>query len=204
MYIAKDDYDSMLFEATYVLLVVLRKPWICTLCFDAHFSKFSVIFFWFWTIFNRKMDILDHFLGPQTASLQKSRYICLYPNGPLLKPAKTPLNPILTILDPLRVLDGGWWLGPARADFGLEDLLRASQTHAWDLKFWSFWPLFLLKSQFCHFAYQGSVKMPFWPYFDPFWAPPEPKPLAPWPKMCLFRPTARMDLEGPLGTLIWP
>ena len=36
-------------EATYVLLVVLRKPWIYTLCFDAHFSKFRD-FWWFWTI----------------------------------------------------------------------------------------------------------------------------------------------------------
>ena len=68
---------------------------------------------------------------------------------------------------------GSWrlQLGPIQTAFGLEDLLRTSQTHAWDPKFWSFWPLFLLKKvNFCHFAYQRSVKMPFWPYFDPFWA----------------------------------
>ena len=49
----------MFLEATYDLLVVLRKPWICTLCFDAHFqiSWFLMIF----GHFNRKMDILDLF-----------------------------------------------------------------------------------------------------------------------------------------------
>ena len=73
-------------EATYDLLVVLRKPWICTLCFDAHFSKFHD-FWWFWTIFNRKMDILDLFWGPQTASCPKvTIYLPLAPStlsGPL-------------------------------------------------------------------------------------------------------------------------
>ena len=52
------------------------------------------------------------------------------------------------------------------------------------------------KVNFCHFAYQGSVKMPFWPYFDPILSPPEPN-LWPLAKMCLFRPTVRMDLEDP-------
>ena len=53
------------------------------------------------------------------------------------------------------------------------------------------------KVNFCHFAYQGSVKMPFWPYFDPILSPPEPEP---WPpaKMCLFFPTAQ---GTPLRTL---
>ena len=46
-------------EATYDLLVVLRKPWIYTLCFDAHFRKFRD-FWWFLVIFNRKNE---HF-GP--------------------------------------------------------------------------------------------------------------------------------------------
>ena len=50
--------------------------------------------------FNRKMDILDLFWGPQTASCQKATiYLPLTP-GPsqnLLKPSQ---NPILTILDP--------------------------------------------------------------------------------------------------------
>ena len=76
-------------ETTYDLLVVLRKPWICTLCFDAHFSKFRD-FWWFWTIFNRKMDILDHFWGPQTASSPKvTIYLPLSPwtlSGPAQNP----------------------------------------------------------------------------------------------------------------------
>ena len=80
-------------EATYDLLVVLRKPWICTLCFDAHFSKFRD-FWWFWTIFNRKMDILDHFWGPQTASSSKvTIYLPLAPwtlSGPCFGPKMRP------------------------------------------------------------------------------------------------------------------
>ena len=52
------------------------------------------------------------------------------------------LTLILTILDPFegpgRTAAG---LPHVRAAFGLEDLLRASQTHARDPKFWSFWPL---------------------------------------------------------------
>ena len=75
-------------KATYDLLVVLRKPWICTLCFDAHFSKFRD-FWWFLVIFNRKMDILDHFWGPLTASSPKvTIYLPLSPwtlSGPLKK-----------------------------------------------------------------------------------------------------------------------
>ena len=78
-------------EATYDLLVVLRKPWIYTLCFDAHFSKFRD-FWWFWTIFNRKMDILDHFWGPLSASSPKvTIYLPLSP-WTLSKPVKNPLK----------------------------------------------------------------------------------------------------------------
>ena len=81
-------------EATYDLLVVLRKPWICTLCFDAHFSKFRD-FWWFWTIFNRKMDILDHFWGPLTASCPKvTIYLPLAPwtlSGPVKNPRQNPI-----------------------------------------------------------------------------------------------------------------
>ena len=103
-------------EATYDLLVVLRKPWICTLCFDAHFSKFRD-FWWFLAIFNRKMDILDHFWGPQTASSPKvTIYLPLTPRT-LSKPVKNPLKtPILTTFGPfwgsgerLRILDPAKW-----------------------------------------------------------------------------------------------
>ena len=53
------------------------------------------------------------------------------------------------------------------------------------------------KSQFCHFAYQGSVKMPFDPILTPFWALLSPTFLA-LAKMCLFAPFDRMDLGGTL------
>ena len=103
-------------EATYVLLVVLRKPWICTLCFDAHFSKFRD-FWWFWTIFNRKMDILDHFWGPLTASCPKVTIYLPLTHGPSQNLLKTLSKPLfLTILDPfwgsgerLRILDPAKW-----------------------------------------------------------------------------------------------
>ena len=68
-------------EATYDLLVVLRKPWICTLCFDAHFSKFRD-FDDFWPFLIGKMDILDLFWGPQTASCPKvTIYLPLNPRA---------------------------------------------------------------------------------------------------------------------------
>ena len=44
----------------------------------------------------------------------------------------------LTIWTPFEGPGGRLRLGPVQAAFGLEDLLRASQTHARDLKFWSF------------------------------------------------------------------
>ena len=175
-------------EATYDLLVVLRKPWICTLCFDAHFSKFRD-FWWFLVIFNRKMDILDHFWGPLTASSPKvTIYLPLTPRT-LSKPVKNPLKtPIFDHFGPL----------------GLEDLLRASQTHARDLQFWSFWPLFLLKkSIFVILPIRGQWKCHFDPILTPFWALLSPN-FGPWPKMCLFVPFAWRDLEGPWGTLFWP
>ena len=165
-------------EATYDLLVVLRKPWICTLCFDAHFSKFRD-FWWFLVIFNRKMDILDHFWGPQTASCPKvTIYLPLSPRTQDL--LKTLLFwPILTILDPFwgswreaaaRPLTSCLWAGgPAQS---LTNPCPGPQI----LVILTTFPI--EKVNFCHFAYQGSVKMPFWPYFDPILSPPEPKP---WP-----------------------
>ena len=114
--------------------------------------------------------------------------------GGTLRDPKFDLNwPFWT---PLRVL-GRLLLDPQQAAFGLEDLLRASQTHAWDLKFCHFDHFSYWKSQFCHFAYQGSVKMPFWPYFDPILSPPELNFLA-LAKMCLFAP---FGPDGPWGTL---
>ena len=107
-------------EVTYDLLVVLRKPWICTLCFDAHFSKFRD-FWWFLVIFNRKMDILDHFWGPQTATCPKvTIYLPLSPRT-LSKPVKNPLKtPILAILDPFWGSGERLWiLDPAKWHFSI-------------------------------------------------------------------------------------
>ena len=56
---------------------------------------------------------------------------------------------------------------------------------------------FPIEKSILSFCLSGSVKMPFWPYFDPILSPPEPN-LWPLAKMCLFRPTARMDLGGTL------
>ena len=70
-----------------------------------------------------------------------------------------------------------------------------------------FWPLFLLKKVNFVICLSGSVKMPFWPYFDPILSPPEPN-FWPWPK-CAYLFPARKDLGGDLWgtpnlTLFWP
>ena len=52
------------------------------------------------------------------------------------------------------------------------------------------------KSQFCHFAYQGSVKMPFWPHFEPSWA----QLFGPGKKCAYLLPLTGWTLEGPSGT----
>ena len=192
-------------EATYVLLVVLRKPWIYTLCFDAHFSKFRD-FWWFWTIFNRKMDILDHFWGPQTASCPKvTIYLPLTPwtSQDLLKTLL--FWPIFTILDPFW---GSWMEAAARP---LTSCLWAGGP-AQSLANPCPGPQILIilttfpieKVNFCHFAYQGSVKMPFWPYFDPILRPPEPKPLASRQNVPILAHCPGGTLKGPSGTLFWP
>ena len=134
-------------------------------------------------------------------SWPKCAYLGPLPGWTLEGPWGTPFLTLnLTILDPF----WGSWMeaaaDPLRAAFGLEDLLRASQTHARDPKFWSFWPLFLLKSQFLSFCLSGSVKMPFWPYFDPIWALLSPN-LWPWPKCAYLGPLPGWTLEGPWGTL---
>ena len=80
-------------------LVVFRKPWIYTLCFDAHFSKFRD-FWWFWTILIEKWTFGPLLRDLKQPPVQKSRYICLLPMGPsqnLLKPLKTPILTILTL-----------------------------------------------------------------------------------------------------------
>ena len=153
-------------EATYDLLVVLRKPWICTLCFDAHFSKFRD-FWWFLVIFNRKMDILDLFWGPQTASSPKVTIYLPLASWTLSKPVKNPLKThILTTFGPL--LRVQWEVAAIRPNkMALFDLVRNDTkwckyaqklflaplklpcanwgTKTTILHFWvpCFWPLFL-------------------------------------------------------------
>ena len=197
-------------EATYDLLVVLRKPWICTLCLNAHFSKFRD-FWWFLVIFNRKMDILDLFWGPLTASSPKvTIYLPLasWTSQDLLKTLSKPLFwPFWTPFEgPERRLR----LGPLRAAFGLEDLLRASQTHARDPKFWSFWTIFLLKmsifvifpikkSILDHFAIRSTGKCHFDPILTLFWALLSLN-FGSWPKCAYLFPLSGWTLEGPWGT----
>ena len=93
--------------------------------------------------FNRKMDILDLFWGPLTASCPKvTIYLPLNPrtSQDLLKTLLFWPN-FASFWTPFEGPEGGCRQAPLRAAFGLEDLLRASQTHARDPKFWLFWPL---------------------------------------------------------------
>ena len=153
-----------------------------------------------------KMNILDHFWGPQTASSPK---VTIY----------LPLSP-WTLSGPVKNLlfwpnfasfwtpfEGPGWrlrLGPVQAAFGLEDLLWASQTHARDPKFWSFWPLFLLKkSIFVILPIRGQWKCHFDPILTPFWALLSPN-FGTWPKCAYLYPLPGWTLEGPSGTLFWP
>ena len=185
-------------EATYDLLVVLRKPWICTLCFDALFSKFRD-FDDFWSFLIEKWRTSDSLLS-------KSPDISAFnPKDPLRtcsKPCYFDL--ILTILDPFW---GSWrevavrprtsclWAGgpvwsPLKPCPGPQILVILTT-----------FPI--EKVNFCHFAYQGSVKMPFWPYFDPFWALLS-RNLGLLPKCAYLGPLPWRDLGGPSGTLFWP
>ena len=59
------------------------------------------------------------------------------------------------------------------------------------------------KVNFCHFAYQRSVKMPFWPILTPFWALLS-QTFGPWPKCAYLGPLPGWTLRDPLGTQIWP
>ena len=152
-----------------------------------------------------KMDILDLFWGPQTASSPKvTIYLPLSPmdpSGPILKPC---------YFDPLF---WPFWTMGLRV---LREAVARPQQAAFDLvegpgralpkpmpgtpKFWSNFDHFSLK-KFCHFAYQGScenaILTPFWPHF---WAPPGAKTFQIEAKMCLFYPlTRRGPLEDPEG-----
>ena len=192
----------MLLETTYDLLVVLRKPWICTLCFDAHFRKFRD--FWWFLVILIENGHFGPLLRTSNSLLPKSHDISAFNPKDLSGPAQNPVifDLILTILDPFWGSWGRLRLGSVRAAFGLEDLLRASQTHGTSnfghFDHFSYW-----KVNFVILPIRGQWKC----HFDPILSPPEPN-LWPLAKMCLFRPTAGWTLEGPSGTpnltLFWP
>ena len=174
-------------------LVVLRKPWICTLCFDAHFSKFRdfddfgpfLIEKWtFWTTLRTSNSLLSKShdisaFSPWTLSQDLLKTLLFWPNFHHLGPQiwgswerKMTLFALLALHERFACPDG------------LEDLLKPRKPcPILDPKFWNF----------CHLPIQGSVKMPFWPYFDPFWALLS-LTFGP-PKMCLF---VSLCPDGPL------
>ena len=200
----KDDYDSMLFGATYDLLVVLRKPWICTsvlmhflanFCDFDDFGPFLIEKMTFWTP-----------LRTSNSLLSKSHDISAFNPRTLFRTCSKPCYFDLIFHHfgtPLRVLGGGcgWtrtsclWAGGPVWTF---------QNPCLDPQILVILTTFPIeKSQFCHFAYQGQWKCHFDPILTSFWALLSPN-LWLLAKMCLFVPFVRRDLEGPSGTLIWP
>ena len=139
------------------------------------------------------------FWGPLTASCPKvTIYLPLTP-WTLSGPAQNPV--ILTKFDhfgtPFEGPEGGW-LGPQPNELplGWRTCFGALTNPCLGPQILAILTTFPIESQFCHFAYQRSVKMPFWPYFDPILSPPKPKFLA-LAKMCLFVPFYQ---EGPWRT----
>ena len=85
------------------------------------------------------------------------------------------------------------WLGPAWAAFGWGPAQEPHKPMPGTPNFVGFDHFLHWKSIFVIFAYQGSVKC----HFDPILTPFEPLRASkfwPSPNVCLFRPTARMDL----------
>ena len=153
------------------------------------------------------MDILDLFWGPLTASCPKSHDISAFsPKRPSQDLLKTLLfwpnfASFWTLFEgPV----GRLWLGPVQAAFGLEGPVWGLSNPCPDLKFWYFDHFSHWKVNFCHFAYQGSVKMPFWPYFDPILSPPTPNFFWPWPKCAYLFPLPEGPWRDPQGPQIWP
>ena len=94
------------------------------------FRPFLIEKWTFWTTFE---DL-------EQPPVQKSRYICLQPQGPSQDLLKTLLfwPNFASFWTPFEGPGRRLRLGPVQAAFGLEDPLRASQTHARNLKFWLF------------------------------------------------------------------
>ena len=154
--------------------------------------------------FNEKWTFWDLWLGTSNSLLSKTTiYLPLSPTDPLRtcsKPCYFDL--ILHHLDLLR--------GPGRTAARSPDTsclwaggpAQTLQSHARNLKFWVILTTFPIeKVNFGHFAYQGSVKMPFWPLFWPHFEPSWAQTFGPWPKCVLLGPLPGWTLEGPSGTL---
>ena len=173
-------------------LFLLKKVNFC------HFAYQGSVKMPFWPYF-------DLILSPPEPNFWPCQNVPIVPlvrEGPWRTLRDPNLTLILTILDPFW---GSWREAAARprtSCLWVGGPVWSLKTHARDLNFGHFDHFSYWKSQFCHFAYQGQWKC----HFDPILTPFEPswaKPLVPG-QMCLFRPTARMDLGGTLGTQIWP
>ena len=150
----------------------------------------------FWPYF----DCLFEDLRAQTMLLAKCAYLFPLSEGIFWGDLREIWPYFAHFGTPLRVLREAAALPPVRAAFGLEDLLRASQTHARDLNFWSFWPLFLSieKVNFVILPIRGqwnAILTLFWPHFEPpeqtFW------PLAKCAYLFPLSDGPWRDLEGP-------
>ena len=151
----------------------------------------------FWALLSQAPPLPNFWPWPKCAYLGPLPWMDLW--GTLRDPK---FDPNLTILDPFEGPGGRLWLDPCTS------CLWAGGTCSEPLKpmpgtsnfghfdHFSYW-----KVNFCHFAYQGSVKMPFWPYFDPILSPPEPKTgfLAQGQNVPILDPLSWRDLGGTLG-----
>ena len=150
-------------EATYDLLVVLRETVDLYPLFWCTFSQIS----WFLMIldhFNRKMDILDHFWGPLTASCPKvTIYLPLTP-WTLSKPVKTLSKPyfLTTFGPPLRVQ---WEVADIRpSKMALFDLARNGTK-------WCKYAQNLLPAPLKLPCANWGTKPPFYTFDTLFWTP---------------------------------
>ena len=204
----KDDYDSMLFGghlrpfSGFKETVDLYPLFWCTF-----FSKFRD-FDDFGPFLIEKWTFWTTFWGPLTASCPKSHDISAFnPKDPLRTCSKPCyFDPILTILDPLRVL-GEVAAGPNKMPLGWRTCLDLPKPMPGPSNLVILTTFPIEKSQFCHFAYQGS-KMPFWPYFDPIFMPSLSPNLWLLAKMLPIFPLCPekpwRTLRTLILTLIWP
>ena len=152
------------------------KKWICTLCFDAHFSKFRDFYWWFWDHFNRKNGHFGPLLRDLWQPPLKSHDISAFvPHGPsqnLLKPLKPLFWPLwdplrgperLRILDPTNDTFSIWCeivrnganmskscLSPFKVGLYVNWRLQKPPFYTFDTLFWT--PIFRPPTQKCWFV----------------------------------------------------